>query len=163
MKFQFIFTVRHSLLISYGLEKLITSRNLSASSRHDCSVPNITICRPPVQMGNFFSCGGDCGRYVFNVFFFSLVGTLAILFTLLGSYLLYKRRKLAKRKRLLFRSRTNTTNTNSSIQSGGQQIGNFILGRPPVTDVILGVYGDDVARTPRTAFYEEMEWRGFAY
>lgn len=119
-------------------------------------------------MTDFFSCNDNTGRYIFNIFFFSLIGALAFLLMFLGGYLLYKRhKKEKKRRRLLYRSRTNTTNTTSTILSGngvGSQISsNFILGRPPATDVVLGVYGDENSKNTRTAFYEEKGWRGFAY
>lgn len=120
-------------------------------------------------MADFFSCNDNTGRYVFNIVFFSLIGAVAFLLIFLGGYLLYKRHKKAKkRRRLLYRSRTNTTNTTSTILSGngvGSQLAsNFILGRPPATDVVLGVYGgDEISKNARTAFYEEKGWRGFAY
>lgn len=122
-----------------------------------------------LKMTEFFSCNDNTGRYIFNIVFFSLIGALAILLIFLGGYLLYKRHKKAKkrRQRLLGRSRTNTTNTTSTILSGngvGSQLAsNFILGRPPATDVVLGVYGDEISKNARTAFYEEKGWRGFAY
>lgn len=103
----------------------------------------------------------------------SLIGAAVILFLVLGGYLFYKRYKKAKRRRILmYRSRANTNNMNtnstvlSSVASTSEQIAissNFILGRPPATDVVLGVYGDEASRNARTAFYEENGWRGFAY
>jgi len=119
-------------------------------------------------MTEFFSCNDNTGRYIFNIVFFSLIGALVFLLIFLASYLLYKRYKKAKkRQRLLYRSRTSTTNTTSTVLSGtgvGSQIAsNFILGRPPATDVVLGVYGDENSKNARTAFYEEKGWRGFAY
>lgn len=119
-------------------------------------------------MTAFFSCNDNTGRYIFNIAFFSLIGALVILLIFLAVYLLYKRNKKAKkRQRLLYRSRTSTANTTSTILSGngiGSQLSsNFILGRPPATDVVLGVYGDENSKNARTAFYEEKGWRGFAY
>lgn len=123
-------------------------------------------------MSDLFCCKDSAGRYAFNIFFMSLIGAVVILFLVLGGYLFYKRYKKAKkRKRLMYRSRANTnnTNTNSTVLSGAstsEQIAissNFILGRPPATDVVLGVYGDEASRNARTAFFEEKGWRGFAY
>ncbi|CAH3147360.1 unnamed protein product [Porites lobata] len=123
-------------------------------------------------MSDLFCCKDSAGRYVFNIFFVSLIGAVVILFLVLGGYLFYKRYKKAKkRRRLMYRSRANTnnTNTNSTVLSGAstsEQIAissNFILGRPPATDVVLGVYGDEASRNARTAFYDEKGWRGFAY
>ena len=125
-----------------------------------------------LKMSDLFCCKDSAGRYVFNIFFMSLIGAVVILFLVLGGYLFYKRYKKAKkRKRLMYRSRANTnnTNTNSTVLSGvstSEQIAissNFILGRPPATDVVLGVYGDEASRNARTAFYDENGWRGFAY
>lgn len=120
-------------------------------------------------MSEFFSCNDSTGRYVFNIVFFSLIGAVIIVLIILGGYLLYKRHKKAKNQKLLYRRRANTTNTNSTMLSGTAGGGsspltsNFILGRPPATDVILGVYGDEISKNARTAFYEEKGWRGFAY
>ena len=123
-------------------------------------------------MSDLFCCKDSAGRYVFNIFFVSLIGAVVILFLFLGGYLFYKRYKKAKkRRRLMYRSQANTnnTNTNSTVLSGAstsEQIAtssNFILGRPPATDVVLGVYGDEASRNARTAFYDEKGWRGFAY
>lgn len=125
-----------------------------------------------LKMSDLFCCKDSAGRYVFNIFFVSLIGAVVILFLVLGGYLFYKRYKEAKkRRRLMYRSRANTnnTNTNSTVLSGAstsEQIAissNFILGRPPATDVVLGVYGDEASRNARTAFYDEKGWRGFAY
>ena len=125
-----------------------------------------------LKMSDLFCCKDSAGRYVFNIFFMSLIGAVVVLFLVLGGYLFYKRYKKAKkRKRLMYRSRANTnnTNTNSTVLSGAstsEQIAissNFILGRPPATDVVLGVYGDEASRNARTAFFEEKGWRGFAY
>lgn len=119
-------------------------------------------------MTDFFSCNDNSGRYIFNIVFFSLIGAFVFLLIFLAAYLLYKRYKKAKkRQRLLYRSRTSTANTTSTILSGtgiGSQLAsNFILGRPPATDVVLGIYGDENSKNARTAFYEEKGWRGFAY
>lgn len=121
-------------------------------------------------MSEFFSCNDSTGRYVFNIVFFSLIGAAIIVLLVLGAYLLFKRHKKAQKRRLLSRSRVNTMNTNSTILSGAsggggssQLTSNFILGRPPATDVILGVYGDEISKNARAAFYEEKGWRGFAY
>ena len=119
-------------------------------------------------MTEFFSCNDNTGRYIFNIVFFSLIGAFVFLLIFLAAYLLYKRYKKAKkRQRLLYRSRTSTANTTSTILSGtgiGSQLAsNFILGRPPATDIVLGVYGDENSKNARTAFYEEKGWRGFAY
>ena len=123
-------------------------------------------------MSELFSCKDSTGRYIFNIVFFSLIGAVVILFLVLGGYLLYKRQEKAKKqKRMLYRSRANTSNTNTnstvlSAASTSEQIlaaSNFILGRPPATDVVLGVYGDEISKNARTAFYEEKGWRGFAY
>lgn len=122
------------------------------------------------KMSEFFSCNDSTGRYVFNIVFFSLIGAAIIVLLVLGAYLLFKRHKKAQKRRLLSRSRVNTMNTNSTILSGAsggggssQLTSNFILGRPPATDVILGVYGDEISKNARAAFYEEKGWRGFAY
>lgn len=125
----------------------------------------------PLKMSEFFSCKDSTGRYVFNIAFFSILGAVVIFLIALGGYLLYKRHKKAKKERLLRRARANTNNmnTNSTVLSGGSTSGqilassNFILGRPPATDVVLGVYGDEISKNARTAFYEEKGWRGFAY
>lgn len=122
-------------------------------------------------MSEFFSCKDSDGRYIFNIVFFSIIGAVVLFFLVLGGYLLFKRHKKAKKKRLLYRNRTNTnaTNTNSTVLSGASTTSqilaanNFILGRPPATDVVLGVYGDEQSQKARTAFYEEKGWRGFAY
>lgn len=125
-------------------------------------------------MPDFFSCKDSTGRYIFNIAFFSLIGSVVIFLFVLAGYLLHKRCRRAKKLRILCRSRANTsnTNTNSSVlsASGSQSsIGhilaanNFILGRPPATDVILGIYGDEKSRNARTRFYEEKGWRGFVY
>lgn len=122
-------------------------------------------------MSDFFSCKDSTGRYIFNIFFFSTIGSLVIFLLALAGYLIYKRHKKAKKRDRLFKSRSNTnnTNTNSTVLSGGSTSGqipatsNFILGRPPATDVVLGVYGDEISKSARTAFYEEKGWRGFAY
>lgn len=118
-------------------------------------------------MTEFFSCNDNTGRYIFNIVFFSLIGALVILFIVLAGYLLYKRHKKEKKRRLLYRSRANTANTTCTMLSGaggGSQLAsNFIIGRPPATDVVLGVYGDEISKNARTAFYEEKGWRGFAY
>lgn len=125
-------------------------------------------------MSDFFSCKDSTGRYIFNLAFLSLIGSLVIFLFVLAGYLLYKRSRRANKLRILCRSRANTsnTNTNSSVlsASGSQSsIGhimaanNFILGRPPATDVILGIYGDEKSRNARTRFYEEKGWRGFVY
>lgn len=91
----------------------------------------------------------------------------------LGGYLLYKRYKKAQKLKRLYKSRSNSNphmNTNSTVLSAGSSTShfhsagnNFILGRPPATDVVLGIYGDEISKNARATFYEEKGWKGFAY
>lgn len=125
-------------------------------------------------MSDLFRCKDSTGRYIFNIVFFSLIGSVVIFLLVLAGYLLYKRNRKAKKLRILCRSRANATNmnTNSTVLSvaGSQSsishimaANNFILGRPPATDVVLGIYGDEISKHVRTKFYEEKGWKGFSY
>lgn len=124
-------------------------------------------------MSELFSCKDSSGRAIFNIVFFSVIGAIVLFLLALGGYLLYKRYKKAQKLKRLYKSRSNSNphmNTNSTVLSAGSSTShfhsagnNFILGRPPATDVVLGIYGDEISKNARATFYEEKGWKGFAY
>ena len=116
-------------------------------------------------------------RFVFNVFFVTLLGVTTLFLIILGIVLFVMRcrRYYREKRREQLPSYSSTTN--------------FVINRPPATDVVLGVYdgrtdhiygdeifsaelseegtaplyGDDSKKDDRTRFYEANTWRGFSY
>lgn len=116
-------------------------------------------------------------RFIFNVFFVTLLGLSLLCLLVLGIVLLVIRcrRYREQKRREQLPSYSSTTN--------------FVINRPPATDVVLGVYdgrtdhvysdeifspdlsdegvaplyGDSAKKDDRARFYDANGWRGFAY
>lgn len=117
-------------------------------------------------------------RYIFNVFFVTLLGLTLTSLIVLGIVLLVMRcrRRNGQKRREQLTSYSSTTN--------------FVINRPPATDVVLGMYdgrtdhvyadeifspdlsdhegvtplnGVNTKKDDRTRFYDANGWRGFAY
>lgn len=116
-------------------------------------------------------------RFIFNVFFVTLLGLTVLILLILGIVLLIMRCR-----------RRYEQNRREQLPSYSSNA-NFVINRPPATDIVLGVYdgrsdhvyadeifspdlsdeggaplyGEDTKIDDRTRFYEANGWRGFAY
>lgn len=116
-------------------------------------------------------------RFIFNVFFVTLLGLTVLILLILGIVLLIMRCR-----------RRYEQNRREQLPSYSSNA-NFVINRPPATDIVLGVYdgrsdhvyadeifspdlsdeggaplyGEDTRIDDRTRFYEANGWRGFAY
>lgn len=116
-------------------------------------------------------------RFIFNVFFVTLLGLTVLILLILGIVLLIMRCR-----------RHYEQNRREQLPSYSSNA-NFVINRPPATDIVLGVYdgrsdhvyadeifspdlsdeggaplyGEDTRIDDRTRFYEANGWRGFAY